>query len=197
MQLDQKISHNFGFNCQLIILTAMLLQLRALTPLVYYQFWRQSTKHLHLFCVHVCEVTILILHYLLQLKYSKRPFYCPHSSGSSNPADSIDILMPCKLIWTYGGAVYLQTDEGNFFLILCWSISIIFFPLTGTTEYEVLWTIVSNMLLKFQVLGFHLNIASNYFFLITLSQRYFLQEKNQEKLYYFSWKKKKTIKKPP
>lgn len=57
------------------------------------------------------------------------------------------------------------------------------FLLTGTTDYEVLWKIVSNTLLKFQVLGFHLNIASNYFFLITLSQRYFIQEKNQENLY--------------
>lgn len=49
-----------------------------------------------------------------------------------------------------------------------------FFPLTGTTDYEVLWTVVSSMLLNFQGLSFHLNIASIFFFLITLSQEYSL-----------------------
>lgn len=89
---------------------------------------------------------------------------------------------PCNLIWSYRGVVYLLTDEGKTFLILRWSNSIIFFPLTGTTDHKVLWTVVSSMLLKFQVLRCHRNIASNYFFLMKMSQRYFLQEKNQERL---------------
>lgn len=89
--------------------------------------------------------------------------------------------------------MYLLTHERKTFKILCWSTSIVFFPLTGTTDYDVLWTVVSSSLLKFKVLSFHWNVTSNYFILIIQSQRYFLQEKNQEKLYYLSCGGKKKI----
>lgn len=88
--------------------------------------------------------------------------------------------------------MYLLTHERKTFKILCWSTSIVFFPLTGTTDYDVLWTVVSSSLLKFKVLSFHWNVTSNYFILIIQSQRYFLQEKNQEKLYYLSCGGKKN-----
>ncbi|KAJ7419583.1 hypothetical protein BTVI_24832 [Pitangus sulphuratus] len=64
IQLEQHMPHNFKVNWELIILTVMVLQLRALTlPSIIHieDRGKESVKHLCLVSVPICEVTILIL----------------------------------------------------------------------------------------------------------------------------------------
>lgn len=71
-ELERQILHKFGVDREFIILTAVVIQLRALGPswLVISDEDKENIKHLCLICIPVCEVTIMLFDNLAFVKYN-------------------------------------------------------------------------------------------------------------------------------